>query len=267
MKRYAPPALLFALTLAAGCATNPATGRSELRLFSDKDEAGLGARTREEVIRQYGLYKAPAMTAYVDGVGQRLAAVCDRRELKYTFEILDTDMVNAFAAPGGFIFVTRGILKEFRDEAELAAVLGHEIAHVTARHGMKAMEKQYGYQAMLGVASLLSGRDLSALSQYTDFLAALMLKGYGRENEFQADELGLKYAIAAGYDPRGMTDFFVRLQALEGGRKMGGVEKLFASHPPTGDRVAHVNGRIAAAGSPAGERNRAAYAAAVQPLF
>lgn len=260
------PVFLCSLLLAAGCATNPATGRSELRLFSDEDEVALGAETRAAVVREYGLYADPALTAYVAGVGAKLAAVCDRKTFDYTFEVLDTDVVNAFAAPGGYIFVTKGILREFFDEAQLAGVIGHEIGHVTARHGMKAMEKEYGYQAVMGIASLLADRDLSELSQYTDYLAGLMLGGYGRENEFQADALGLKYAMAAGYDPRGTAEFLARLGQLESGEKTNFLEELFASHPPTAERVEKIDAGIASAGRPAGVRNRTAYAAAVRDL-
>ncbi len=250
----------------AGCATNPATGKRELRLFSDKDEVALGGKTRDQVIKQYGRRADPALEAYVAGIGGRLAAVCDRRELNYEFYVLDTDMVNAFAAPGGYIFVTKGILKAMADEAELAGVLGHELGHVTARHSMKALEKQYGYQALINIASAASGRDLSGLQQYTDYLANMLLMGYGRDNEFQADALGARYARAAGYDPRGTVDFFLKLEKMEGGKKANDLEKLFQSHPPTKDRIKKLEAGIAAAGPAGAARNAAAYAAATKGL-
>lgn len=259
------PALACALLL-AGCATNPVTGKRELRLFSDKEEVGLGADTRDAVFKQYGRYNDPALETYVAGVGQRLAAVCDRRELAYSFYVLDTDMVNAFAAPGGYIFVTRGILKTMTDEAELAGIIGHEIGHVTARHSMKAMEKQYGYQSLINVAAMVTKRDLSGMKQYTDYLSNMLLLGYGRDNEFQADNLGAKYAIAAGYDARGTVDFFHKLEKMEGGKKANDLQKLFQSHPPTGDRIKKLEGQITAAASTGGARNQGVFIAAVRGL-
>jgi len=254
-----------ACALLAGCATNPATGKREFRLFSDKEEVGLGANTRDAVIKQYGRLNDPALEAYVSGVGGKLAAVCDRRELAYSFYVLDTDMVNAFAAPGGYIFVTKGILKSMADEAELAAVIGHEIGHVTARHSMKAMEKQYGYQAVLSVAAMVTQRDLSGLQQYTDYLTNMLLLGYGRDNEFQADSLGARYAMAAGYDGRGAVDFFRKLEKMEGGKRANDLQKLFQSHPPTKERIKKLEAQLAAAGQ-GGARNQGGFAAAVRSL-
>lgn len=261
--------LLFtaaACLLLAGCGTNPVTGKRELRLFSDKEEVALGANTRDSVIKQYGRHADPVLEAYVAGVGRKIAAVCDRQNLEYSFYVLDTDMVNAFAAPGGYIFVTKGILKAMGDESELAGVLGHEIGHVTARHSMKAMEKQYGYQAVLNLASMVTQRDLSGMQKYTDYLTNMLLMGYGRDNEFQADNLGTRYALAAGYDPRGTVDFFRKLEKMEGGKKANDLQKLFLSHPPTGERIKKIEGQIAGSPGAGGARNGAAYAAAVKGL-
>lgn len=255
---------LFCAALLSGCATNPVTGKRELRIFSDKEEVALGAKTRDSVFKQYGRHADPALEAYVAGVGQKLAAVCDRRGLTYSFYVLETDMVNAFAAPGGYIFVTKGILKAMSDESELAGVLGHEIGHVVGRHGMKALEKQYGYQALINIASIASGKDLSGLQQYSDYLAGALLAGYGRDNEFESDMLGTRYAMAAGYDPRGTADFFRKLEKMEGGKKASDLQKLFMSHPPTKERIKKVEAQ--AASSPGGERNPAGYAAAVKGL-
>ncbi|HNW44709.1 MAG TPA: M48 family metallopeptidase [Elusimicrobiales bacterium] len=255
--------LSLCAALLAGCATNPVTGKREIRIFSDKDEVALGAETRDSVIKQYGRRADPALEAYVAGVGQKITAVCDRRALAYSFYVLDTDMVNAFAAPGGYIFVTKGILKAMSDESELAGVLGHEVGHVVGRHSMKAMEKQYGYQALLNIAAMVTRRDLSGMEQYTGYLTNMLLLGYGRDNEFESDMLGTRYALAAGYDPHGNADFFRKLQAMEGGKKANDLEKLFQSHPPTAERIKKVE---AQAGQATGARNREAYAAAVKTL-
>ena len=263
MKKARLLSALLCAGLLAGCATNPVTGKREIRIFSDKEEVALGAQTRDSVIKEYGRLADPVLESYVAGVGRKVAAVCDRQNLAYSFYVLDTDMVNAFAAPGGYIFVTKGILKAMSDEAELAGVLGHEIGHVVGRHSMKSLEKQYGYQAVLNIASIASGKDLSGLQQYAGYLTNMLLLGYGRDNEFEADMLGTRYAMAAGYDPRGTADFFRKLQGLEGGKKANDIEKLFQSHPPTGERIKKVE---AQAGQAGGARNQAAFSAAVKGL-
>lgn len=255
--------LSFCAALLAGCATNPVTGKREIRIFSDKEEVALGAETRDSVIKQYGRHADPVLEAYVARVGQKIAAVCDRRELTYSFYVLETDMVNAFAAPGGYIFVTKGILKTMSDESELAGILGHEIGHVVGRHSMKALEKQYGYQAVLNIASLVTKRDLSALQQYTGYLTNMLLLGYGRDNEFESDMLGTRYAMAAGYDPHGNVNFFRKLEKMEGGKKASDLEKLFQSHPPTAERIKKVE---AQAGQAGGARNQPEFATAVKGL-
>lgn len=228
--------IFLTLLICAGCAINPVTKKPEFRLFSDKDEIQLGLEVKNKLIKQYGVYESKELQRYIEEVGYKLVKVSERAHLPYSFTILNTDMINAFAAPGGQIFVTVGILKEFQDEAELAFVLGHEIGHVSARHGMKALEKRFGYQVGLIIASILLRYDVTKLAKYTDFLASMVLLGYGRKNEFQADECGLRYGILCGYDPYAMIDFFKRLEKLEG-KPPTQLETLFRSHPPTRDRI------------------------------
>jgi predicted Zn-dependent protease len=238
--------LTFGLTLIAfnGCATNPVTGQQEIRLFSDSDEVTLGLQTKQAIIKEYGEYKDPAMRDYIESVGKKLVATSERRSLPYNFTILDTPMINAFAAPGGCIFVTKGILKAMDNEAELAAVLGHEIGHVSSRHSMGALEKQYGYEIMFNLAAALSKKDLSELKQYSDSLAGLIFLGYGRMNEFQADNCGVRYAVAAGYDGMGEVTFFQKLRTLEG-KEMTNLQLLFSSHPATSERISRVKTYLA----------------------
>lgn len=225
-----------AISLLAGCAINPVSGKRELHLFTDDDEITLGLETKKSVIKQYDIYNDPALQKYIEGIGKKLALTGERPELPYNFTILDTPVVNAFAAPGGAIFVTRGILNEMRNEAELAAVLGHEVGHVTGRHSMGALEKQYGYKIIFELTSVLTKKDLSSMKPYADTLAGVIVLGYGRDNEFEADNSGLRYCIAAGYDPGGMASFFKRLEKMEG-TPPSKLENLFQSHPPTAERI------------------------------
>jgi len=239
MRRILNIALLIGFVALAGCAVNPVTGKKEIRLLSTGQEITLGKETAQQVEKEFGVYDDPELRNYVNGVGQKLANVSERKEITYYFNILNTPMVNAFAAPGGFIFVTRGILKELDDEAQLAGVIGHEIGHVAYRHGAKQFEKVFGYQAILLVGEIITKRDLSQLRQYTNFFVSLMLLGYSRKNEFEADNSGVRYSLAAGYDPKAMVEFFEKLKAMEK-RAPSEFETLFRSHPPTGDRIERV---------------------------
>ena len=230
------PFLLIFFVFLVGCAAHPVTGKKEIRLLSTKQEVALGKATAQQVVRQFGVYDDPELHEYINEVGQRLVDVSERKEITYYFTVLDTPMVNAFAAPGGFIFVTRGILKELDDEAQLAGVMAHEIGHVVYRHGAKQFEKVYGYQTILLIAEILTKRNLSQLKQYTNFFVSLMLLGYSRKNEFEADNSGVRYPLAAGYDPRAMVEFFEKLKAMEK-KPPTKFEILFRSHPSTADRI------------------------------
>lgn len=224
------------------CATNPVTGKKEVRFFSDKDEIEFGKEVYKSVVKEYGLYNNPQAQALVENIGKRIVSNAERK-LPYSFTLLNTDMVNAFAAPGGYIFVTKGLLEYVENEDELACVLGHELAHITLRHSMKALEKQYGYEIVFNIVSALSERDLSLIKQYTDTITGLILLGYGRDNEFDADFHGIRYAKLAGYNPNSMISFFGKLRKMEG-KKLSKLETLFSSHPPTDERIKRVQDAI-----------------------
>ena len=230
---------LVVFVFLVGCAAHPVTGKREIRLVSTKQEVDLGKATAQQVVNEFGIYDDPKLHEYINEVGQKLANVSERKEITYSFTVLNTPMVNAFAAPGGFIFVTRGILKELDDEAQLAGVMAHEIGHVVWRHGAKRLEKAFGYSAIVLLGEILTKKDLSQLRQYTNFLFSLMLLGYSRKNEFEADNAGVRYSLAGGYDPRGMAGFFEKLKAMEK-KPPSKFETLFRSHPPTGDRIERV---------------------------
>ena len=222
------------------CATNPVTGKRQLMLMSEAQEIAMGKAADQEVAGAYGLYPDPEVQAYVDGLGQRLAATSERPDLPWSFEVVDDAAVNAFALPGGFIYVTRGIMTHLSTEAELVAVLGHEIGHVTARHSASQMSKQ-----QLAMGGLVLGMAVKPqLQRFGELvqqgLGLLFLK-FGRDDENQADELGLRYMTGEAYDPREMLDVFRILDGVT--RAEGGGARMpdwLSTHPSPGNRLARI---------------------------
>lgn len=254
------PALVLLLTI-SGCATNPVTGKSEVMLYSTADEIALGERHyRASQQAGGGLYAADAaLGEYIASVGRRVAAVSDR-ELPYEFVIVNNGTPNAWALPGGKIAVTRGLLLALENEAELAAVLGHEIVHAAAKHGARAQQRATLFDlVLLGVAH--AGKD----SKHRNYVVggagvALQLTGqkYGRDAERTADYHGIKYMHAAGYDTAAAVTLQEKFVALSKDRKSNWLDGLFATHPPSTERVA--NNREALAAFPAGgDLGRARY--------
>jgi predicted Zn-dependent protease len=239
VKRTRFAALLLLAAAAAGCAVNPVTGQRELMLYSESQEIELGKQTDAEVAATYGVYDDPALQAYIGKLGRSLAAKGQRPGLPWRFTVLDSPVINAFAVPGGAVYLTRGILALMSSEAELAAVLGHEIGHVNARHSMSQMSKQQVAQLGLAVGSAVSKEFAKYAGLAGTGLQVLFLK-YSRDNENQADGLGVEYARASGYDPADMAVTFTALEKmgdLSGGGSMPG---FLSTHPLTPDRIAHV---------------------------
>jgi len=224
--------------LAAGCAVNPATGRKQAMLISEETEFRIGRQADAEVRKQYGVYlEKPELRAYVSSVGEQLAAKSARPAIEYHFELLDTPIVNAFALPGGFVYITRGILAQMNSEDELAAVLGHEIGHVAARHGASQISKAYVAQTGLIALSVLGGPGSStAIGDLANLAVSLALQGYSREHERQADEMGVRYETAAGFNPTGAVRLLRMLARLEK-KEPSAVESFFQSHPCTSERI------------------------------
>lgn len=240
MRILRPVLLLILLGLLAGCATNPVTGESELTLVSESSELEIGnkqyAPTRQTQGGDYIL--EPDLTRYVQRVGNRLVAVSDRK-LPYEFSIVNDSSPNAWALPGGKIAINRGLLLELQNEAELAAVLGHEIVHAAARHSAQGMERGMLLQGALIAAGMAAGNtDYQPLVVGAAALGAnLVNQRYSREAELESDQYGMVYMQRAGYDPRaaiGLQETFVRLS--EGGDQ-NWLSGLFASHPPSPARV------------------------------
>jgi predicted Zn-dependent protease len=219
----------------ASCAVNPVTGKSELMLLSDEQEIKLGKRTDTQIIKEYGIYDDPELNAYVNRLCQRLAALSHRPDLHYQAKVLDVSVVNAFAVPGGYVYFTRGILAYLNSEAELAGVVGHELGHITARHSAQQYSRAQLAQIGLGIGMVLSDtlRDFSELAQFG--VGALFLK-FSRDNERQADDLGVDYASKAGYDASRLAEFFGTLERLHPKTDRSGLPTWLSTHPNPVDR-------------------------------
>jgi len=255
------PRNTFAIALlaaGAACAVNPATGRREISLISEAQEIQMGRDADPEVTASIGLVDDAELQAYVSSLGLRLAAVSERPALPWSFKVVDDPVVNAFAIPGGFIYVTRGILAYFDSEAELAGVLGHEIGHVTARHSVSQMSRQQLQTIGLGVGMVFS----ETVREYGSLASAglqLMNLSYSRGDESQSDELGLRYISRLGYDSNAMIGVFQMLAQVGGGGE-GRVPEWQLTHPYPENREANTRARIAEqAIAPGGTVARDAY--------
>jgi predicted Zn-dependent protease len=231
-----------------GCATNPVTGSPDLVFQSEAGEIKRSKEVHPMLLQQFGgVYDDAQLQAYVNEVGQRAAKASHRPELTYTFTVLDSEEINAFTTGGGYVYITRGIMNYLNSEAELAAVLGHEIGHVTARHPVRQQSKST--LAGIGAAAVgifTGSADLAGLANYA---GAALVSGYGRDQELEADRLGAEYLVKTGHKPEHMIDV-VRLlknqelfeiqRAREEKRKPHVYHGLFASHPDNDQRLREV---------------------------
>lgn len=236
--------LLFAVISLAACAINPVTGDRQLALVSESQEIQIGRNVAAQAEQQFGLVEDAALQAYVHRLGSQLAQASERPELPWTFRVADDPTPNAFAAPGGFIFVTRGLLVLLRNEAELVSILGHEIGHVTARHSVAMMSRAQLAQLGLGIGAMMS----ESVAQFGDLAAGglqLLFLSYGRDAERQADDLGYRYALEQGYDVREMVNVFAALQQSAQLAGQSPVPSWLASHPYPEDRIARIDKRLA----------------------
>jgi len=262
--------LTVLVVLSAGCVVNPVTGERELGLVSSTQEIAIG---REQYVpaqqMQGGAYRTdPGLGAYVNRVGRRLAAASGV-DLPYEFVVLNNSTPNAWALPGGKIAINRGLLTSLRNEAELAAVLGHEIAHAALRHGAKRIEREYAAQAvMIGVAIGASGSEYAREALVgTQVLATLLNQRYSRDAEREADFYGTQFMAKAGYDAYAAVTLQETFMRLAAERRNDWLQGLFASHPPSVERVANnrqLLRQLRAEGFTSGELNEPAYAAALR---
>jgi predicted Zn-dependent protease len=260
MKNLFLSLLLIPLFL-SGCATNPVTGKKELSLVSESKEIQIGEQQYAPMRQSQGgdYVVDEALTAYISEIGQKLAAASDRK-LPYEFKVLNSSVPNAWALPGGKIVVNRGLLTELSDEAELAAVIGHEIVHAAAKHGARAMSRGMLMQgAMLATVVASQGKEYAQLAQMGAGLGAqLITTKYGRDAERESDLYGMEYMSRVGYDPQGAVDLQKTFVRLSEGRDQDWLSGLFASHPPSQERVDN-NIKTAARMPSGGERGKARF--------
>ena len=239
---------LFSVTgTLSSCATNPVTGTKDLVFLNEDEESELGRTSHKEVMKSYRAYENPELLKYVTGLGEKLASVSHRNQLIYHFTILDSPQVNAFAIPGGYVYVTRGMLAYLGSEAELCGVLGHELGHITARHGVKQYSKNQVSNIFTTVFSIFIGnRSLANLSQLA---SAAILRGYGREAELEADKVGAEYIAKLGYNPDALKNVigvlknqeeFDKVLAEEENREPYAYHGVFSTHPDNDKRLQEI---------------------------
>ncbi|HEV7714307.1 MAG TPA: M48 family metalloprotease [Steroidobacteraceae bacterium] len=275
MIRQVAAALLAALAV-TGCATNPVTGRPNVVMGTQQGEKEQSRRYYEQIIRAYGLYEDQALQDYVQTVGAKVAKNSHLPDWDFKFTVLDDDSVNAFTTGGGYVYVHRGLLSYMTSEAELATVLGHEIGHVTARHPARAQTRGVLASVLATGAAIMTGS--SAVAQLANIGAEAWMQGYGRENEMEADRLGLEYATKTGYRPEAMAEVFKVFKAQESfevqrakdeGREPNLYHGVFSSHPaPDARAVQAAKGAANITTEPEGGwiDNRDAYMRAIDGL-
>jgi len=237
--------------LLSSCAVNPATGSADFVLMSESQELKIGKELHEKIIESSPIYPDKELQDYVEAIGQRVAKTSDRPELTYTFTIIDSPDINAFALPGGYIYVNRGLINYLQSEAQLAAVLSHEIAHVTARHAVRRDARQKGSGFGTGFLTILSviTTGYTVVGDVASLYSTEAVQGYGRELELEADKFGAEYLFNSNYDPQAMVEVisvlkdqerFTRLKAKDLGKKPQAYHGLFSSHPRNDQRLREI---------------------------
>ncbi len=265
-------ALLILIPLLASCAKNPATGDQDFVMMSEEEELKIGQQYFAEIKKNLPLLpEDDPLAQYVDRIGQKVTATADRKDLFFRFYVVDDDTINAFAIPGGYIFIHRGLINHMNNEAELAAVLGHEAGHVTARHSVKQISKARAYQTAAMITSVFVPVP-QAVGMLSDVMASAILRGYGRDAELQSDELSIRYLTQAGYDPHatiGILKTLKRLDDIDTKEKIDAGEKVekyhgaFSSHPETSKRIKEAIAQASPLQGRPGIINRGAFLAAV----
>jgi len=238
--------MLAGLAAGSGCQINQTTGTRQFNLLTLDDDVTLGKEAKPELQKEYGgPVQDKIVQDYVAGVGKRIALKTAHPELPYEFTVLDSDVVNAFALPGGPVFVTRGLLEKIGSEDELAAVLGHEIAHVNLRHGSAQISRQMGVQIVLEAAGAAAGgsETAAAAGSLAKVVAGLVDLKYSRDQESEADHYGLDYMVNSGYDANGMVKLLTVFVDME--KKGGSPPQFLSTHPNPDNRVGAVEQRIA----------------------
>ena len=224
-----------AILMLPSCAVNPVTGKKQLMFMSEAQEVQLGSQYDPQVMATFGEYKNEPLLALIEEKGNEMGLISHRPKLTYHFRILDSPVINAFAVPGGYIYLTRGILVQFNNEAEMLGVLGHEMGHITARHTASQQTKQTVGQ-LLFVGGMIASEEFRKYGEYALQSMQLLFLSFSRENEREADRLGVEYASKIGYDARKMADFYQVLVKMNLASEHGGIPTFLSTHPDPGDR-------------------------------
>lgn len=233
--------IIFLLPVLASCSANPATGRQQFAgLMSPQQELKVGGEEHQKVLREYGLYNDDKLQNYLDEIGKKVSKFTERSDVAYKFYLLDSPQVNAFALPGGYVYVTRGIMALAGSEAEFASVVGHEVGHITGRHSAERYSRQVVTGLGAQIISIAVGEP--GVSDALGLGAGLYLSSHSRRQESEADSLGIRYLSRAGYAPQAAESFFRRMQLNEvlenkKAKRTGGMPNYFATHPAVRDRV------------------------------
>jgi len=244
MKSFVSVLVIVAMSFAvAGCTVNPVTGKRQMALISESQEIQMGTEASPEFEQQFGGKVAnETLQQYVAGLGTNLANLSDRPKLPWSFSVLSSGVPNAFALPGGKVFVTAGLMSSLTNERQLASVLGHEIGHVCAMHNVQGMQRAMGAEAFALLIEKASGNDTYATG--AKVAGQMVVLKYSRDDEYQADALGIKYMEKAGYNPWGMVETLQFLMTLS--EEQGGLlDELFATHPLTSERVKKAQDNVA----------------------
>jgi len=231
--------LMFFLLFIWSCAVNPVTGKKEFMLLSESDEIKLGQQSDPSIVQMYGVYEDAELQKYLDDLGQKMVKISHRSQLAFDFKLMDSPVINAFAVPGGFVYITRGIMAYLNSEAELAGVVGHEIGHVTARHSAKQYSTAQIANLGLGLGTVLAPEFAQYAGVAAQGIGLLFLK-FGRDDERQSDDLGVEYSMKVGYDAREMANFFKTLDKMSAQSSQGGLPDWFSTHPNPADRVVDI---------------------------
>jgi len=226
---------LFVFSFIISCAVNPVTGKREFMLISEQEEIQLGKDYDPQIVQMYGIYEDAELKSHIDKMGADMGKLTHRSHLNYHYKIMDSPVINAFAVPGGYVYFTRGILAYLNSEAELAGVMGHELGHITARHSAKQISKSQLAQLGLGLGSIVSETFAQYAGLAAQSIGILFLK-FSRDNEKEADRLGVEYSAKAGYDAKEMSNFFVTLNKMHGSGG-GGLPEFLSTHPNPDGRI------------------------------
>lgn len=244
MKRFTLAAelilLLAIIAFAISCAVNPVTGKKQIMLMSESQEVALGISYDPQVLATFGLYQDEKLQNFIQERGTEMGKISHRPNLEYHFKVVDSPVVNAFAVPGGYVYLTRGILAQLNNEAELMGVMGHELGHIAARHTVSQQSKQQLGQLLL-IGGMIASEKFAQYAEYAMQGMQLLFLRFSRDDEREADRLGVEYSSKVGYNAHKMADFFKVLQKMSLSESQGGIPTFMSTHPDPGDRYNSVN--------------------------